>query len=87
VFTKYSGMCFAKAMAAYLFENRQLIWIGVLTQVFEIEHHRPNPRTARNRRWAPEAKDTQASTTFLVAEDAHSAAPHPSVASFATLFP
>jgi hypothetical protein len=62
-------MCFAKSMTAYLFENKQLVWIAGLIQVFEIEHHRPNPRTARETGAGPgKPKDTQAFTKFLVAE-------------------
>jgi hypothetical protein len=39
-------MCFAKGMIAYLSEDKLLISLGGLIQVFEIEYHRPNPRSA-----------------------------------------
>jgi hypothetical protein len=45
MFTKYSGMCFANDMSTYLSANKQLSSVGGLIQLFEIEHHRPNPRT------------------------------------------
>jgi hypothetical protein len=62
-------MCFAKRMITYLFEGKQLISIVGLIQVFEIEHHRPNPRTARETGPGPgKPEDTQAFTKVLVAE-------------------
>jgi hypothetical protein len=43
---KYCGMCFANGRDTYLSVNKELSSVGESIQVFEIEHHRPNPRTA-----------------------------------------